>query len=74
MAQADIRERILALEQILISGKGYTMTELINALENRYGIKANRKVLYEDMKTLTTFYNLQLNNKGRIYYWQIVSF
>jgi hypothetical protein len=60
---SNTKERILAVERIL-SEKSKTVSEILICLENRYGISAERKAIYDDIATLTRYMNIQHSKKG----------
>lgn len=49
----DMKVRILAIERILKVGQLITAVEIIDALECRYGITADRKTIYDDIKAIS---------------------
>ena len=54
MAKHDTSKiRILAIERILKVGQFVTCSEIINALECRYGISADRKTIYDDIQAIS---------------------
>lgn len=57
------KERILAVERIL-SKKPKNAKEILNCLYYRYGIKAERKAIYDDIAVLTKFINIQISKQG----------
>ena len=59
----NTKERILAVERIL-SNKPKTAEEILICLENRYGILAERKAIYDDIAALTRYMNVQHSAKG----------
>lgn len=54
MAKPDtMKMRILAIERILKVGQFVTSAEIIDALELRYGITADRKTIYDDIREIS---------------------
>lgn len=65
---SDTKVRILALERILMGAqKPLKSDEIIDKLNKRYHISANRKTIYDDIAVLTAFENVQY--KHRVGYW-----
>ena len=66
--------RILAIERILLRNPyGISTQEIIDALDNEYGIKAERKSIYSNVATLTRFLPIDIYrgcNNDNIYYLQ----
>ena len=57
---SSTKERILAVERILLRRKSVSTQELRTALLNEYGIEANRRSIYDDMAVLTRFLPIEL--------------
>ncbi len=55
--------RLLAVEQIL-NEKPLNASEIIDVLEKKYNVTADRKSIYDDIAVLTRFYNVQVNKRG----------
>lgn len=68
--KSDTRERILAVERI-VSHHYITVLQIIRRLDNVYGIKAERKSIYQDLAVLTTFVPLNRIQRGGQTYWMI---
>lgn len=68
--KSDTRERILAVERI-VSHHYITVPQIIRRLDNVYGIKAERKSIYQDLAVLTTFVPLNRIQHGGQTYWMI---
>ena len=49
----DMKIRLLAIERILKVGQFITCAEIIDALECRYGITADRKTIYKDIQAIS---------------------
>lgn len=57
---SSTKERILAVERILLRRKSVSTQELRSALLNEYGIDVDRKSIYDDMAALTRFLPIEL--------------
>lgn len=68
--KSDTRERILAVERI-VSHHYITVHQIIRRLDNVYGIKAERRSIYQDLAVLTTFLPLNRIQRGGQTYWMI---
>ena len=66
MAKHDTSKiRILAIERILKVGQFVTCAEIIDALECRYGISADRKTIYDDITAISRIVPVErLSGKG----------
>ncbi len=65
-------ERILAIERILQENYyGISVKEIIDAIENRYGIIAERKCIYNCIAVLTRFMPINKKREGNVVYWYI---
>ena len=65
-------ERILAIERIMQENHyGISVGEIIDALENRYGIIAKRKCIYNCIAVLTRFMPIDKKREGNVVYWYI---
>lgn len=49
----DMKARILAIERILKVGQFVTTAEILDALDRRFGITADRKTIYDDIKAIS---------------------
>lgn len=49
----DMKIRILAIERILKVGQVITSSEIIKELEGRFGITADRKTIYDDIRAIS---------------------
>lgn len=67
MNKSDYLYKILAVERILQDNpSGVTTKQIIDKLDNLYGIKAERKSIYGNIAVLTRFLNVQ--RKKNVYY------
>lgn len=57
------KERILAVERIITS-RPKTVKQILECLDKRYGIKAERKAVYDDIAILTIYCDIQHCKKG----------
>lgn len=57
------KERILAVERIL-SKRPKNAKEILSCLYCRYGIKAERKAIYDNVAVLTKYINIQTSKQG----------
>ena len=65
---SDTKVRILALERILMGArKPLKCDEIIEKLNKRYHISANRKTIYDDIAVLTCFEKVKYWRHGG--YW-----
>lgn len=48
-----MKVRILAIERILKVGEFITAAEILNELEGRFGITADRKTIYDDIQAIS---------------------
>lgn len=49
----DMKIRLLAIERILKVGQVITSSEIIKELEGRFGITADRKTIYDDIRAIS---------------------
>ena len=68
--RSDTRERILAVERI-VSHHYITVPQIIRRLDNVYGIKSERKSIYQDLAVLTKFVPLNRIQRGGQTHWMI---
>ena len=71
MNNGEIHYKILAVERILQNHPhGLTRKQIIDMVENHYGLKIDRKVFYSYINILTRFMPVQVERKGNtvIYY------
>lgn len=54
------KERILAVERIFQNQGKVTMKDIISELSQRYDIEADRKAVYDDIATLTSYMPINL--------------
>ena len=72
MAKGDNSKRkILALGRMFLSMRPLTMKQIIDVLNYEYGIEAERKSVYADIKELTMFLPIVTKGKGRYTIYQI---
>lgn len=72
MAKGDNSKRkILALERMFLSMRSLTMKQILNVLNYEYGIEAERKSVYADIKELTMFLPIVTKGEGRYTVYQI---
>ena len=58
------KERILAVERILLSRRSVTTRQILDDLERNYDIRADRKSIYDDIAALTRHLNIRLIGGG----------
>lgn len=71
MNNGEIHYKILAVERILQNHPhGLTLKQILNMVENHYGLKIDRKTFYNYINILTRFMPVQVERKGNtvIYY------
>ena len=70
MAKSEHYTKILAVERILQSRREVTIKQIIDALENQYGIRSERKSIYSNIAILTLFMpiNTKRVNNANVYY------
>ena len=69
---AESLTKILAVERILLDNpQGISTKEIIDKLNNQYGIKASRKSIYSNIATLTRFLMIEGKRVGNNYVWFI---
>lgn len=71
MANNQPQYKILAVERILQENpKGLTVKEIIKKLDYEYGVKAERKAIYNNMYVLGWFLPIRVRKHGieNIYY------
>ncbi len=49
----DMKIRILAVERLLKVGQFVTTSEILDSLERRFGIVADRKTIYDDIQAIS---------------------
>lgn len=49
------KERILAVERIIQRRRSFTTPEILEELERKYDIRADRKSIYDDIAVLTRY-------------------
>ena len=49
----DMKIRLLAIERILKVGQVITSSEILKELEDRFGITADRKTIYDDIRAIS---------------------
>ena len=65
MKRTEVLEKILAVERILQRNpNGITVRQIIDKLENEYGITAKRKSIYANICCLTRFMPIFMEKKG----------
>lgn len=68
----DTKVRILALERmIILAENGLTLGQIQDKLINEYDIKAERKSLYDDIAALTRFLGIEIEKRGKYFYYFI---
>ena len=57
--------KILAIERIMQNNpNGVTTKQIIEKLDNQYGVKAERKAIYDNINVLTRFMPIEKIRKG----------
>ena len=61
----EIHYKILAVERILQNNpNGLTLNQIVNMVDNYYGLKIERKSFYNYINILTRFMPIQVERKG----------
>lgn len=64
MKTSDTKIRLLAVEKFLKDNpQGVTMKQILSYLEYQFHITADRKSIYDDIRVLTLFHNIQMIRK-----------
>ena len=74
MANKDTnRRKLLALERMFLRMRPLTMKQILNVLNYEYGIEAERKSIYDDIKELTYFLPIVKRKAGHETIYQIAT-
>ena len=69
----DMKIRLLAIERILKVGQVITSSEILKELEGRFGITADRKTIYDDIRAISRIVPVEcVSGKGGGYRLQNV--
>lgn len=55
MAREDSKIRLLAVERMLLGGRPISTAQILRRLELEYDITADRKTVYDDIRTIDLF-------------------
>lgn len=73
MARRDtIRQRILAVERMFLSGEPLTAQKIIRKLDLEYDIQVDRKTVYQDIAELSRFMMICKVGNGRGHVYRLV--
>lgn len=57
---ADTRQRLLAVERILLTAKQpLSINDILTKLQRRYDIDASQSAIYNDIAALTLYYDIE---------------
>lgn len=57
---ADIRQRLLAVERILLTAEQpLSINDILTKLQRRYDIDASQSAIYSDIAALTLYYDIE---------------
>lgn len=56
----DTKIRVIAVYRMLSEGKLLTSTDIIRRLSNQYGITADRKTIYDDIRAVDRFIPIEV--------------
>lgn len=65
MNKENSKIKMLAIERMFQTKRHLSMRDIIDTLERRYDIKADRRTVYDDIACLTMFMNIQTEGGGR---------
>lgn len=72
MKTSNTKIRLLAVEKFLMDNpQGVTMKQILSYLEYQFHITADRKSIYDDIRVLTLFHNIQMIKKKSSVIYQI---
>lgn len=73
MKTSDTRSRMIALLFVLSGDRKLTLKEIRNQLDLLYGIRCDRKTLYQDLYSVEIFFpNFRVLREGRTTYYQLM--
>lgn len=65
--------RVLAVENIIRTKGGATVSEIIEALDMRFDIKAKRQTIYHDMREIDRIYPLEYTGQAGGHKWRFIN-
>lgn len=55
MGKEDSKKRVIAVYRMIESGKKFSANDILNELERKYDIVADRKTIYDDIRAVDSF-------------------